>query len=248
MPIHTFLAYASDNESSVAILARRLQDVTGVSLWFAPWHSIPGQPLQEQMEDALLAAYACAVFMSGGNGISGWQTEQMRAAIQNCVEDSPGFRVIPVLLPGGTRPARRDLPPFLRRYELVQFPTLEDEPVFRRLLAGILGIAPAQVDGYLPAQSTSAPVPASMPATDPTVAVTDTSVRGEIIRLRELLITRFNEGELRTFCFDLGIDYDDLPGAGKSDKARELVSYCARHTRLADLLAHGRQVRPDVSW
>jgi hypothetical protein len=37
-------------------------------------------------------------------------------------------------------------------------------------------------------------------------------------------------------------------GAGKADRARELVSYCARHTCLADLLAHGRQVRPDISW
>jgi hypothetical protein len=146
------------------------------------------------------------------------------------VEDSPGFRVIPVLLPGGTRPARRDLPTFLRRYELVQFPTLDDEPAFRRLLAGILGIAPAQVDGYLPAQSLSAPVPASVSATDPTVTVTDTSVRGKIIRLRELLTTRFNEGELRTFCFDLGIDYDDLPGAGKAGRARELVIPMCRQT------------------
>ncbi|MFP4436184.1 MAG: TIR domain-containing protein [Chloroflexaceae bacterium] len=246
--MYTFLAYAPDNESSVAILARRLQDVAGVSFWFAPWHSIPGQPLQEQMEDALLTSHACAVFISGGNGISGWQTEQMRAAIQNRVEDSPGFRVIPVLLPGGTRPARRDLPPFLRRYELVQFPTLDDEPAFRRLLAGILGIAPAQVDSYLPAHSTSASVPASVSATGPTVAVTDTPERGELTRLRELLTTRFNEGELRTLCFDLGIDYDDLPGAGKADKARELVSYCARHARLVDLPARGRQVRPDISW
>lgn len=247
--MHTFLAYAPDNESSVAILARRLQDVAGVSLWFAPWHSIPGQPLQEQVEDALLTSHACAVFISGGNGITGWQTEQMRAAIQNRVEDSPGFRVIPVLLPGGTRPARRDLPPFLRRYELVQFSTLDDDPAFRRLLAGILGIAPAQVDGYLKSLPPApAPVPASVPATDPTVAVTGTSERAELTRLRELLTTRFDEGELRTLCFDLGIDYDDLPGAGKADKARELVSYCARHARLADLPARGRQVRPDISW
>ena len=39
--------------------------------------------------------------------------------------------------------------------------------------------------------------------------------------LRQLLATRFDQSELRTLCFDLGIEYDDLVGASKADKARE---------------------------
>jgi hypothetical protein len=67
-------------------------------------------------------------------------------------------------------------------------------------------------------------------------------------RLRQVLAERFSDGELRTLCFDLGIEYDDLPGEGKADKARELVAYLERRDRIPDLKEIGRRVRPDVSW
>ena len=67
-------------------------------------------------------------------------------------------------------------------------------------------------------------------------------------RLRRLLADRFDAGELRTLCFDLQIDYDDLPGAGKANKARDLVAYMERHARLPQLIALGRKLRPDVPW
>ena len=51
--------------------------------------------------------------------------------------------------------------------------------------------------------------------------------------LRQILAERFNEGELRTLCFDLGIDYENLPGQGKADKARELVAYFQRRGDIA---------------
>ena len=55
--------------------------------------------------------------------------------------------------------------------------------------------------------------------------------------LRDILVTHFSDGELRDLCFDLGIDYESLPGEGKSAKARELVAYCQRRDRLAELEA-----------
>jgi len=67
-------------------------------------------------------------------------------------------------------------------------------------------------------------------------------------RLRQILTTYFDAGELRTLCFDLGVDYDNLPGGGKADKARELISYLERRGRLPELVRIGRQLRPDVSW
>ena len=69
-----------------------------------------------------------------------------------------------------------------------------------------------------------------------------------LTQLRQLLSKRFSDGELRTLCFDLGVEYEDLPGAGKADKARELVDYMDRYDRLADLVRVGRQARPDVPW
>ena len=67
-------------------------------------------------------------------------------------------------------------------------------------------------------------------------------------QLRELLSQRFNEEELRTLCFDLGIDYDDLGGGSKAGKARELVDYLKRRGRLADLVNAGKERRPDIPW
>ena len=66
--------------------------------------------------------------------------------------------------------------------------------------------------------------------------------------LRQILIQRFDEGELRTLCADLDVDYDSLPGIGKENKARELVAYLGRHERIPDLVELGRAQRPDIPW
>jgi metacaspase-1 len=150
---HVFLSYNDANHDVIEALARRLQGDARLSFWFAPWHSVPGVPLQEQMEQALRQAQACAVFIDSASQIVGWQNEQMRTAIQTRVEDESNYRIIPVLLPGATRPSRRDLPAFLRRYELVEFHSPDDTFAFKRLLGGILGIPPIQVDGYIEVQA-----------------------------------------------------------------------------------------------
>jgi len=66
--------------------------------------------------------------------------------------------------------------------------------------------------------------------------------------LRELLAQRLGEGELRTLCFDMGIDYDDLPGEGKAGHARELIAFLNRRDRIEDLLASGERLYPDIPW
>jgi tetratricopeptide (TPR) repeat protein len=64
--------------------------------------------------------------------------------------------------------------------------------------------------------------------------------------LRDILSTYFNVDELRNLCFDLNILYEDLGGEGKSGKARELVAYCQRRDRLAELEAACRRLRPNA--
>jgi hypothetical protein len=155
---HVFLSYSEENRDFVESLARRLQGDARLSFWFGPWHSVPGVPIQEQMEEALWDAQACAVFISSAR-IEGWQNEQMRTAIQTRVEDEPRYRTIPVLLPGAARPSKRDLPRFLRRYEMVEFRGPDDEQAFKRLLAGILGVPPIQVEGYLETESAKEHLP-----------------------------------------------------------------------------------------
>ncbi len=72
--------------------------------------------------------------------------------------------------------------------------------------------------------------------------------RDGLTKLRQVLTGRFSEGELRTLCFDVGVDYDSLPGRGKADKARELVEYFQRRQDLSALVEVGRVQRPDIAW
>lgn len=67
-------------------------------------------------------------------------------------------------------------------------------------------------------------------------------------KLRQILTDYFDEGELRTLCFDLDADYDNLPGEGKANKAREIAAYFKRCGQLSDLVELGRQMRPNAPW
>lgn len=68
----------------------------------------------------------------------------------------------------------------------------------------------------------------------------------ELVKLRRSISILFNESELRDLCFDLGLDYDDLPGAGKKDKARELVAYYHRRGRISELVRACLRLRPGI--
>lgn len=67
-------------------------------------------------------------------------------------------------------------------------------------------------------------------------------------RLYKMLDRYFNEQELRSLMFGLGVDYDSLAGAGKSDKARELIGYMFRRGSLEKLLLGVNRERPNVPW
>ncbi len=68
------------------------------------------------------------------------------------------------------------------------------------------------------------------------------------VRLRQILTNYFNESELHTLCFDLGVDYESLPGDGKGDKARELVAYFERRGYFAKLVEVCYKQRPHALW
>ena len=67
-------------------------------------------------------------------------------------------------------------------------------------------------------------------------------------QLLPLLDQHFDEEELRTLCFNLGIQYDNLGGRGKAAQARELLARLDREQRLSDLIALAREQRPTVNW
>ena len=65
-------------------------------------------------------------------------------------------------------------------------------------------------------------------------------------KLRQILVDYFSESELHNLAFDLGVDYENLPGKSKGDKGRELITFLDHRGRLAELIRMIRQVRPDM--
>lgn len=66
--------------------------------------------------------------------------------------------------------------------------------------------------------------------------------------LFESLNRYFSLDEIRTICFNMGIDYDSIPGEAKSAKTRELIQDLARNQRLRELLDLVTRYRPRVAW
>ena len=54
-------------------------------------------------------------------------------------------------------------------------------------------------------------------------------------QLQESLLAAYNRDELMQLCFDLTVDYDELPGQTISAKTRELVQFMGRRNQLDEL-------------
>jgi hypothetical protein len=68
------------------------------------------------------------------------------------------------------------------------------------------------------------------------------------VKLTRMISSHFDEAQLRDLCLELGQDYDDLAGGGKSSKARELVMTLERQGRMPELVGACAGQRPDLDW
>ena len=72
------------------------------------------------------------------------------------------------------------------------------------------------------------------------------------IDLRNEIFQLMNEtlglDDLKTLCFMLGNEYDNLPGEGKSGKIRELIQSVERQGTVKILVATLSEYRPNVKW
>lgn len=71
---------------------------------------------------------------------------------------------------------------------------------------------------------------------------------GSLNALHQMLVRHFNLEELRDLCFSMGINYDELSGDNLSGKARELIAYVERRSRLQELIRVARAQRPLAAW
>lgn len=69
-----------------------------------------------------------------------------------------------------------------------------------------------------------------------------------LVQLFQRIDQHFNDGELRDLAFQLNVEYQDLEGSAKRDKARELVTYMQRHGRLSELISRVAALRSNVTW
>ncbi len=68
------------------------------------------------------------------------------------------------------------------------------------------------------------------------------------MNLLQAVTDHFDEQELKSLCFDLGIDFDALRGDGKTAKARELIAFIVRRGQHEELLQVLKKERPKVGW
>ncbi len=66
--------------------------------------------------------------------------------------------------------------------------------------------------------------------------------------LRKKIQDRFSPSDLRILCFDLGMDYDDLPGSGKAVKVVGLIQHFRKRDDLESLMAYCQEERPRIHW
>ena len=75
----------------------------------------------------------------------------------------------------------------------------------------------------------------------------DKPTSNDLVQLRMTIAKQFNRDELCTLCFDLGIQYENLPET-LDGMARELVVFCERTGRIRDLVGKCSERRPTVPW
>ena len=132
-----FLSHNSRDKPAVERIDTHLR-----SLGLRPW--LDDRALEDEWHNSMQAAIdtvaACIVFI-GPHGWGKWQFREAQLADSRHVEDA-AFRVIPVLLPGLTDEALRDLPRWVGQYRFVDVRGgLDDAERLHDLRNRILGIS-----------------------------------------------------------------------------------------------------------
>jgi hypothetical protein len=69
-----------------------------------------------------------------------------------------------------------------------------------------------------------------------------------LVEVRNEIDRCFNEAELKDLCFELGVEYENLEGARKTDKVRDLVTQMERMQKMDALLEACKRKVPRGRW
>jgi hypothetical protein len=153
-----FISHNSEERIAVAELCERLRDEGKLRPWRDHDSIRPGEDWALAIEKALASCPACAVVF-GPRGWSAYHFREVLLALQSRAT-RPGFRIIPVMLPGALDADLHRIPDAgekqaiekLKSLQWIDFRRggLEDDEAFIKLMAGIGGRAlPAEELGVL---------------------------------------------------------------------------------------------------
>ncbi|MDQ3007068.1 MAG: TIR domain-containing protein [Chloroflexota bacterium] len=228
MKFDVFLSHNSKDKPIVEQIAHKLE-AKGLKVWLDKWNLVPGDPWQEDLEDALDESQTITVFV-GPHTISPWENEEMRSAIEERVQDKKR-RVIPVLLPGAPDNKTLKLPRFLKRLTWVDFRTgLNDEEALYRLECGVKGISPGKSsltpaplpigEGYAPPPVGDLPIGSYLPF--PPNPLFEGRVN-DLKKLAESLVSNSNTGMI--------VNQKAITGMGGLGKTQLAVEFAYRYGR-----------------
>lgn len=64
-----------------------------------------------------------------------------------------------------------------------------------------------------------------------------TYYKPNVSNLLRFMTNHYNKDELKTLCFELDIDFEEIPGSTKTSKSRELIKYVKQRNSLHKLIA-----------
>jgi hypothetical protein len=70
----------------------------------------------------------------------------------------------------------------------------------------------------------------------------------DFAHIRKQMGIAFNLSEIKSLCFDMHIDNEQLSGDTLDDKIRELIKYCHRHGKISEFLLILEAIRPKMRW
>lgn len=230
-----FINYSHQDQPLAERLHADLQN-NGVRCWYAPHDLRIGEDYKPRIDEAIRLHDKLLLILSESSVASEWVEREVEAALDK-ERTSEQRGLFPIRIDEAVMELKAGWAAHIRdNRHIGDFCQWENYPsyqeVFQRLLRDLK-------------TDQKAPMPAAV-FTKPRHTIHGIELDQDRVNLLKLMVRLFNKGELKTFVFELNVDYDDLPGETKTDKARELISYfeCQRPGGAATLAEYVRDKRP----
>jgi len=242
-----FISYASAD----LLQAQRLNDDLqrrNIATFFAPRDLAPGGNIPVVLSRKLAESDYCVLLVSTNSMSSPWVELEWTAALAREINERQAFLFL-LRLDGAPPPLILSARKYLDGYrdwsttvnQLIEV-WQHDWETRQRGIRIVPPLGPAK------RSLIEAGIPSDNQKTSDISSGEKTLQREDLIAVRQKLVVHFSEEELRTLCFDIGVDYESLPAMGKEGKARELVLHLERRGQIPELVALCRQLRPNAFW